>query len=172
MIRKATIKDLNDVVKVIDDAKSLFKSEGSDQWQDTDNYPNYETMKKDLLRDELYVATINEEVAGCVVLSDLEEKAYEKVYDGNWISSGHYMVIHRIAVKKEYYHKGIAKTLIKYIMDVAKRTDAVSIRVDTKKENIRMLQLLKSFGFIEVGKIHLLRKDVLDKERVALELVL
>ena len=55
MIRLSEYKDLNDVVKVIDDAKSLFKSEGSDQWQDTDNYPNFETMKKDLELDELYV---------------------------------------------------------------------------------------------------------------------
>ena len=172
MIRKATLDDLQEVVKVIDDAKALFKSEGSDQWQDTDNYPNYETMKGDYLRDELYVSVHDNTIAGCVVLSDLEEKAYEIVYDGSWITTGHYMVIHRISVKKEYYHKGIAKEMMEYIIDVAKSKKVSSIKVDTKVENTRMLSLLKKFGFVEVGKIHLLRKDVLDKVRVALELVL
>ena len=172
MIRKAKHEELDRVVEVIEDAKELFRQDGSDQWQDTDNYPNYETMKNDFLRDELYVSIHDNQVAGCVVLSDFEEKAYETVYDGNWLTSGKYMVIHRIAVKKEYYHKGIAKEMMMHIIGVAKGKNVSSIKVDTKVENTRMLTLLKKFGFVEIGKIHLLRKDVLDNVRIALELVI
>ena len=50
--------------------------------------------------------------------------------------------------------------------------NAKSIKVDTKIENIRMISLLQYFNFKIVGKINLLRDGVLDKVRIALELVL
>ena len=55
MIRLANVNDLNQVMKCINDAKSLFKNDGSDQWQDLDNYPNESTMTNDINRNELYV---------------------------------------------------------------------------------------------------------------------
>ena len=172
MVRLANINDLDVVVEVINDAKKLFKSEGSDQWQDTDNYPSRETMRTDLERNELYVKVIEEKVVGCVVLSKLEEKAYEGIYDGEWLTNGHYMVLHRIAVRNGYYNKGIAKELLSEIIKVAKESNAVSIKVDTKITNVRMMKLLQKVGFKVVGKIKLLRDGVIDKERTALELVL
>ena len=53
MVRLAVRDDLNQIVEVINDAKALFKSEGSDQWQDTDGYPNFESLEKDLDRGEM-----------------------------------------------------------------------------------------------------------------------
>ena len=170
MIRLACYEDLNDVVKVIDDAKALFKGEGSDQWQDTDNYPNFNTMLKDYEKQELYVKIIDGKVAGCIVLSKTKEEAYNLIYDGAWLTDGDYLVIHRLAVAKEFYRTGVAKELIEYVIGVTKSENVNSIRVDTKIENIRMINLLSSFNFKIVGKIDLLRKDVLDKVRLALEL--
>ena len=90
-------------------------------------------------------------------------------YNGSWLLNDKYYVIHRLSVRKNSYKKGIAKDLINYVTLLTKEDGVHSIKVDTKKENIRMLTLLKKLGFKEVGIIHLLRTDVLDKERVALE---
>ena len=74
--------------------------------------------------------------------------------------------------RKEAYRKGIAKALINYSIEFTKENGVKSIKVDTKHENIRMLNLLAKCGFEKRGIIYLLREDVLDKERVALEMLL
>ena len=172
MVRLAVIEDLKEVMEVISDAKALFKSEGSDQWQDYDNYPNEKTMLKDISRNELYVKVIDNLVVGCIVLSSEHEDAYDFIYDGNWEKSGPYGVIHRIAVRNGYYKQGVAKQLMQHVIDVSIKNGYESIKVDTKHTNVRMVGLLERFGFKIVGKIDLLRKDVIDKVRIALEKVL
>lgn len=168
-IRIANIDDAIYVQEVLDDAKALFRSEGSDQWQDLDNYPNINTTISDINKKQMYVYEIDKKVVGCIVLSKEKEEAYNKVYNGKWIEENNYYVIHRLSVRNGYYKKGIAKALINYAESITKKDNVKSIKVDTKKENIRMLSLLKTLGFKEVGIIHLLRKDVLDVKRVALE---
>lgn len=172
MIRVANINDLDKIMELINDAKKLFKSEGSDQWQGRDNYPNEDTILNDIKKREMYLKELNNEIVGCVVLSSKQEEAYENIYDGRWQNNGPYLVIHRIAVKKEMYRKGIAKELLSKMIEIAKSIGAISIKVDTKIENTRMLSLLQSFGFVIRGKIDLLREDCLDKVRIALELLL
>ena len=170
MIRLANINDLNQVMNCINDAKSLFKNDGSDQWQDLDNYPNESTMTNDINRNELYVYEENNQILGCIVLSSKIEQCYDDMNIGSWINNGPYMVIHRLAVRKNQYRKGIAKALIDFTIELTKKVNIKSIKVDTKRENIRMLNLLTKCGFEKRGIIYLLREDVLDKERIALEL--
>ena len=172
MIRLAKLSDLNGIMCDINDAKALFKSEGSDQWQDLDNYPNENTIVNDINNGEMYINEINGIIAGCVVLSSKQEEAYDKIYDGTWQNYGPYLVIHRIAIKKEMYRMGIAKELLAKMIEISKEKEISSIKVDTKVDNIRMISLLESFGFKIRGKIDLLRKDCLDKVRIALELTL
>lgn len=169
MIRIANMADANSIQEVLEDAKELFRKDGSDQWQDLDNYPNIETTKTDISKGQMYVFEEDNQILGCIVLSKEVEKAYDVIYNGSWLLNDKYYVIHRLSVRKNSYKKGIAKDLINYVTLLTKEDGVHSIKVDTKKENIRMLTLLKKLGFKEVGIIHLLRTDVLDKERVALE---
>jgi hypothetical protein len=55
MIRSACYNDLNEIISVINDAKNLLKMSDSDQWQDTDGYPNINTFKEDLKSNYVYV---------------------------------------------------------------------------------------------------------------------
>ena len=172
MIRIANINDADAIQVVLEDAKELFRKDGSDQWQDLDNYPNINTTLNDINKKQMYIYEENNKVIGCIVLSKEHEEAYNNIYEGSWLSEEKYYVIHRLAVKAGHYKKGIAKSLIKYVCNLAKNDEVKSIKVDTKKENHRMLSLLTNMGFQKVGIIHLLRKDVLDKERVALEIII
>lgn len=172
MVRLANLDDAKAIMTVIDDAKALFRQDGSDQWQDKDNYPHLEAITKDINREEMYVNIRNNEVVGCIVLSSIKEEAYDGIYDGAWQQDGLYMVIHRIAVRKDYYHQGVAKEMMEEVINIAKMKQVGSIKVDTKLENKRMMTLLQHFGFKVVGKINLLRDGVLDKVRIALELKL
>ena len=171
MIRRANLEDAMYIQEVLEDAKALFRKDGSDQWQDLDNYPNINTTISDITKEQMYIYELDNKIVGCIVLSKVKEDAYDIIHNGSWLCNDNYYVIHRLSVRNGYYNKGIAKELIKYTFDKTKEDNVHSIRVDTKKENTRMLSLLKKMGFIETGIIHLLRKDVLDKERIALEIL-
>ena len=62
--------------------------------------------------------------------------------------------------------------MMNHVIDKSRKMKVKAIKVDTKLENKRMVSLLKHFDFMIVGKINLLRDGVLDKVRIALELVL
>lgn len=172
MIRQARIEDLNEVLTVIADAKELLKNNGSLQWQDKDGYPNYQTLKNDIDKQSLYVKTINGVIAGIAVLGKDGEPAYDNIYQGNWLNNEKFYVIHRLAVKKEYYRQGIAKEILTFFEQVTQSMGVDNIKIDTTQENIAMNNLLINCGYQKCGVIYLNRKDVYDKERLAYQKVL
>lgn len=172
MIRKATIADLDSILDVIIDAKQLFKKNNSTQWQDLDGYPNRETFINDLKNNLLYVYVIADKVVGVCCLMIDEEETYKKIYNGSWINLDNYCVIHRLAVKSEYYGRGIAKSLLLHCEDIAIKNKVYNIKVDTMHNNKIMHNLLTKLGYEKCGIIYLARENVIDKERVAYQKVL
>ena len=51
--RKTTEKDLDSVIKIIDEAKEFLKINNIDQWQN--GYPNKEVILRDIENDHSYV---------------------------------------------------------------------------------------------------------------------
>lgn len=168
MIRNAKYEDLEGIISVIEDAKNLLKRSASDQWQDTDGYPNIETFKDDLKVNHVYVLTEEDTIVGVVVLSFQHEDAYD-VIEGKW-NYNTYSVIHRLAVKNGYYGKKIGYRLIEHCYLMTKTRGLESIRVDTHEKNKTMQVLLEKFGFVNCGIIYLLRKEVLNNLRIAFDI--
>ncbi len=62
-VRKSTFLDCQSIMEMIDQAKTYFKEQGIDQWQN--GYPNIEVIKQDieqensfvLVKDEVPIAT-------------------------------------------------------------------------------------------------------------------
>ena len=172
MIRKAKIEEVEELNSIIEDAKLLFKSAGSTQWQDLDGYPNIATLKQDISKDNLYVKVLDEKLVGLIAVSKDLEEAYNVIYNGAWLNNNKYYVIHRLAVKKEYYGRGVAKELLLYAEKITLDDCIYNIKVDTMMNNHIMTSLLKKYGYVQCGIIHLTRKAVLEKERLAFQKVL
>ena len=166
-VRKGRIEDLPGIIDVIKDAKELFRSSGSTQWQDTDGYPNNQTFIKDLAENEVLVCTDEDKIIGVLVVSFQEEECYKDIVQGQWLNDNHYAVIHRLAVKKEYYRQGVAKKLLDQAEYVVLEKGIFDIKADTHEQNISMQHLLESYDYTYVGVIYLLRPDVLEKKRLA-----
>ena len=66
-------------------------------------------------------------------------------------------MIHRIAVDKDYYKKGIGSALFADAIKEAERRAIKNIRIDTLKENYDMKRLIEKFGFLYCGVITLKR---------------
>lgn len=165
-IRKIKKKEIPLAFLCIEDAKELLKSKGSTQWQDTDGYPNIDDLYNDYKENKVFVALINNSIAGVITLSYKPEKCYENIFAGQWLTDNKiYGVIHRIATKKEYYHQHVGSKLIKHTIRIAKKDNIQSIRIDTMENNLPMKHIIIENGFNYCGKINLLRVNVLDPLR-------
>ncbi|MFA5543594.1 MAG: GNAT family N-acetyltransferase [Bacilli bacterium] len=168
MIRLANINDVNQIMEIVNDAINFLKENHVNQWQN--GYPNREIILNDIKSNSLYVYE-NTEVLGFAYISSEEEPSY-KIIDGAWLTLGNYMVVHRIAVKKEHTNKGIAKKLMEEAITIARSKGIKSIRVDTHRDNLVMNNFLKSLGFVKCGEILLIDYIDSDKLRTAYELII
>lgn len=151
--RKSVESDINNIMNIIKQTQEYFKEHGIDQWQD--NYPNYEIIMNDILKQDGYVLLIDDKVVATVAVSFTGEKTYKSIYDGRWITANDYGVIHRLAVDSGYKGKGLASKIFKYIEDISLKRDIYSIRIDTHEDNIPMQKAIRKNGFQYCGIIYL-----------------
>jgi ribosomal protein S18 acetylase RimI-like enzyme len=169
-IRKATLKDLDAILVIIEDARELSRLLKSKQWLGKDNYPNAQTFSKDISNDELYVYVKNNLVVGFCAISSTSEPTYLKIYEGKWLTSNQsYVVFHRLAVKKQFYGQGIGLELLKFAESVARKYKLKSIRLDTAKENQPMRKLVDKLNYKYCGLIKLGKYQGEEDNRLAFE---
>ena len=151
IVRNAKIADTANIWKILQQAIQRRKNDGSNQWQD--GYPNIETVETDIQKGFGYVLEIHGQIAAYAAIIFDIEPAYE-IIEGNWLSSGEYVVIHRVAVSDEFAGKGIATKLFKNIEELAKSKSVFSIKVDTNFDNLPMLSILDKLGYTYCGEVY------------------
>lgn len=164
--RKAIEADITRIMDIIKQAQDDFKEAAIDQWQN--NYPNYETIKNDINNGNSYIFLRDNVILGTVAVIFDGERTYNHIYDGEWISDGKYVVIHRMAVDSNYKGTGLASIILKNIENICLEKDTYSIKVDTHIENISMQKFLQKTEFSYCGVIYLEDKS----KRIAFEKIL
>lgn len=164
--RKAVESDIKEIISIINQAQIHFKECRIDQWQD--NYPNIETIKKDIFNNYSYILSKDGIIVATVAISFQGEKTYETIYDGQWSSNDEYAVIHRLAVHEKYKGLGLSNKIIKNIEKMTLEKNIHSIKVDTHKDNISMKQVLIKNNFKYCGIIYLEDRS----ERIAFEKII
>lgn len=166
--RKAVIDDIDQVMVAVEDAREFLKEQGNGQWQD--GYPNRDDFIHDIKSGRLFVVLDDDSpdiIVGCVAFTYREEE-YHHLYEGKWLSEREYMVMHRVAVKKEYRSLGYGKKLFEVFIKQATLEGYRSLRIDTHEKNSVMRHIIESFGFIYCGKVILTP----NKDRVVYEKLL
>lgn len=172
--RAATRNDQPRILQIIRQAQRRMAAAGSQQWQD--GYPAAENIEADLEKGVGYVlhrstaasdgtdaATgRNEEVAdgdnpvgavvayGAIVFDG--EPAYDHL-DGEWLTDGPYVVVHRLAVADEALGNGIGTEFLKRAERLARKRGIRAFRIDTNFDNRRMLRILDRLGFVRCGEV-------------------
>ena len=164
--RRAKKEDIKKIMSIIKKAQAYLKAEGVNQWQN--NYPNEETIEKDIDDGNFYVLVEDNKILGITALIFGEDITYKKIYEGKWLTEGKYAVIHRMAVDLEEKRKGLASKILKEAEKTTMDNNIYSIRVDTHRDNKAMQGLLEKNGFKYCGIIYL--KD--GNERLAFEKIL
>ena len=149
-IRDRNTTDINIIWEIIQQSIERRRKDGSNQWQN--GYPNLQTVESDVSKEFGYVITVDNEVAVFVALIFNDEPAYSSI-EGAWLTTGEFLVIHRIAVSEKFAGQGLVKKLFDYVEDFVRTQNVQSIKVDTNFDNIAMLKILESKGYSYCGEV-------------------
>lgn len=167
-LRQANLSDLDEVEMIIESAKELLKSENLTQWQS--GTPNRDSLKKDILNETCFVLEVDGNVAGTINLSTSQDPNYETI-EGKWqYPDAKYVTIHRIAIHPLYQNERLGHTLLDKAIEWTLSHRINQIRVDTHKNNYRMIYLLQKYQFEFAGVVDVI--DPIDSKRNAYQVFL
>ena len=149
-LKLATLADASTIWQILSAAIERRKTEGSNQWQD--GYPNEQVIANDIAKGYGYVLVEDEEVLGYCSLLINDEPEYAHI-KGKWLSSGDFVVFHRVAISPKYLGRGLAKLLLQQIEDFAYSQGIHSLRADTNFDNGAMLHLFEKLGYQYCGEV-------------------
>lgn len=145
MMKKAGMKDLSKIYKIILDCSMWLKNKGVKQWNPP--YPK-KLFRKDVKNGNVYYFLKNEEILGTVTL--LKNKPHYYPED-LWNDKNSAQYICRLAVPRKLKNTGIGKKLLIVIKSKAKKQSVRKLRLDVIKSNPFLFDYYLKLGF---KKIH------------------
>ena len=140
LIRRAAMEDSGGVLRLLKGSASWLQSKGIRQWD-----PEYFTLERiqECFQDrsELYVAQINEEVVGTLLIWWSDPQVWEELDNTD---SGY---IHRFAVSRNHLGLGIGQSLLQWAENYIRTAGKTLIRLDCMTDNLRLNQYYKDQGF-------------------------
>ena len=154
LIRAATGNDIDEVERLYNDLNDyLAVHENGPRWK-KGVYPLREHAEEALSNGTLYVAVIDEKIAGTAVYSRKQGDVYQEI---KWQTAFDVpvIVICKLAVHPDYLSCGVAKALLNYAVLLGKEQGIKAIRLDTYEENFPAIKLYEKCGFKYMGRIDL-----------------
>lgn len=152
--RAATESDADRIMQLIEQAKTLMRNKGRQQW--SKQYPARMHIDNDIASGNGYVlCTTDNDVAvayGAILFTG--EPAYDDIV-GSWLTEKRapYVVLHRLAVAEEMRRQGVATRFFHEVERLGASKGVSSFRVDTNYDNDYMLRILSKLGFSYCGEI-------------------
>ena len=151
-IRKATMGDFEAAAALLEMGRRNIAELGIDQWQN--GSPSAEDIKNDIKAGNCYVVTEGDLHLATLYIGFEGEPTYKEI-EGEWLQSGNYTTLHRVAVNTDYRGKGVFAAAVKYAELLSLSRGIHALRIDTHHGNTRMQSALKKNGFTPCGTIYL-----------------
>jgi GNAT superfamily N-acetyltransferase len=149
-IRPATSADIPALLDLIKRVVPLMNKAGNFQWDE--HYPNETVFSNDIAKQQLWIALVDNQLAGLAALTEDQEPEYAQV---GFDLSERAIVPHRLAVDPAFQGKGVAAALLNQAEQLALDRGIASLRVDTNSENQATQRLFPKLGYQYVGEITL-----------------
>ena len=150
LIRKATTTDIPGITQIIRAVVPIMRAAGNLQWDDV--YPNPEVFESDIALAQLWVAVIDNSIAGVAAFTTEQYPEYANV--GLDITETA-VVVHRLAVHPHFRGKGVAAALLQQAEVVAAEQGTSILRIDTNTQNLATQALFPKAGYTYIGEIGL-----------------
>lgn len=152
MISNGKPEELEAILELTRACGRHMRENGIDQWDE--NYPDLNSLKRDIETNTLFAFRENDAIVGIVVLNESQDPEYGEI---NWSTrqSDRNIVVHRLAVSPDHQGKGIARKIMDFAEEWAKENDYDAIRLDTFSQNPRNQRFYKNRGYTELGSVYL-----------------
>ncbi|MDE6164285.1 MAG: GNAT family N-acetyltransferase, partial [Muribaculaceae bacterium] len=117
-----------------------------------ETYPALPHIMDDVIAGQGYVLEECGKVMAYGAVVYTGEPAYDDL-DGEWLSDGAYVVVHRLAVLQESQGSGVATLFFNMVENMAAEKGIGSFRIDTNFDNFPMLHLMEKCGFEYCGEV-------------------
>ena len=152
MISKGLPHEIDAIIALTKRCGKHMRENGIDQWDE--NYPDYASIENDLKTDTLFAYREGETILGIVVLNETQDEEYGEI---DWLTADHarHLVVHRLAVDPVHQGKGIARKIMDFAEDFARKQDYDSVRLDTFSQNPRNQRFYLNRGYTDLGAVYL-----------------
>ena len=150
IIRKSRPEDFEQICQVYSDAREFMKENGNpEQWGDF--HPPIELIAEDVSENgNGYVAADGDTILAAFYFEEnADDPTYRTIYEGKWLNTLPYSVVHRIGVGKAARGRKIGKRCIQWAIN-----KTGNVKIDTHCANQPMQRLLTSLGFLHCGTIY------------------
>jgi ribosomal protein S18 acetylase RimI-like enzyme len=148
--------EAEEIFKIYNDCRRAMQSAGIFQWQN--DYPALENIKQDIQDKTLFGYYKNGKCLGAVCVSTFQDEEYKEI---NWQGPDeNIIVIHRLAVNPDFQAKGIARLLMDFAEDYAKKENYSAIRLDSYSQNQRALKFYENRGYQKRGECFFAGRDM------------
>ncbi len=149
-MRLAVVEDLPALMTLLRRVVPLMIASGNLQWDE--DYPNEEVLGRDIHLGQLWVAEIDEAIAGVAAITMDQEPDYTQV---GWDIQEPAIVVHRLAVDPAFRGAGVARALMQKAEEIAVERGLEVLRVDTNTRNQATQKLFPQLGYQLAGEIGL-----------------
>ncbi|WP_374285852.1 N-acetyltransferase family protein [Lactococcus sp.] len=151
-IRKASVEDLPDILKIMQEAREFLAEQGIDQWQGV--YPAAENILPDLSKEAAYVVSTDGQISAYFAIIMGDDIMYHTISQGSWRNeSTDFVTVHRLAVSQAFRGRGINKLIWDFVFKIGKSRGYTDFRADTHADNKIMQAALLKMGFEKRGLI-------------------
>lgn len=147
IVRKATLNDLNKIMKIITIAQAfMIANHNPHQWRNS--YPTRQMIKCDIINGDCYVIVDDkQEIHEAFSFIIGVEPSYMRIEEGAWLNDLPYGTIHRLASDGKTH--GVFLVAIDFMKQLIN-----NIRCDTHCDNLIMQKLLYENRFKKCGIIY------------------
>jgi len=158
-VRQAMMAEYNDVEKfycgLID---SMRESEFKPEWK-MGVYPTEKLLKDAIEQGTLYLAHLENRLAGAMIMNHDCEPEYGSVKWQINAKREEVMAVHLLGVAPAFQGKGIAKQMVSSAIDICGKGSIKAIRLDVLKKNIPAAKLYMSMQFKYVDSVQIYYED-------------
>jgi len=127
-----------------------MRATGNLQWDA--RYPNPEVFENDIELSQLWVACVDDDIAGVTAITTDQAPEYATI---GWDINETAIVTHRLVVSPQYRGKGVAEKLLLKAETVAISRGIKLLRIDTNSQNEVAKKLFLKSGYVFAGEIGL-----------------
>lgn len=153
---------MDDYVKIRDFYYALIDTMADAEYNpgwEKDIYPTQEYLINSIEEQELYVGEIDHEIVSCMIVNHKYNDGYKEV---SWLveaEDSELYVIHALGVDPIYSGKGIAKQMVRYVLEMARQNQMKSVRLDVLEGNIPAEKAYTKIGFQYLDTMRMFYED-------------